>query len=406
MSDAAQALDRDTSSQRNRICELVLQHLCRRMTCGALNLEMPGGAVHRHRTGRPGPDATLVVHAWRTLRRLLVGGDVGFGESFVDGDWSSPDPVALLEIALRSSAAVHSAVDDPIWARVLNMLLHRLRPNTLAGSRRNIVEHYDLGNDFYRLWLDRGMSYSSALYAEPTLSLEAAQRAKQDRVITLLEPEPTHSVLEIGCGWGGMAQRLAQSCRHVTGLTLSPAQRAHAAEALAAAGLSGRVDIRLQDYREAGGRFDRIVSIEMLEAVGEAYWQTYFDRVRELLTPGGVAVLQVITIDDSRFDVYRRQPDFVQRHIFPGGMLPSPRMMRLHAARAGLDIDVPEMFGASYVRTLQEWRARFIAAWPAIAALGFSARFRRLWEYYLAYCEAGFRVGTIDVGLWRLRRPA
>jgi len=406
MSDAAQAWNPTTPARRNRIFELVLQHLCRRMTCGTLTLVMPGGAVHRHRTGRPGPEATLVVHGWRTLRRLLVSGDVGFGESFVDGDWSSPDPVALLEIALRSSAAADSTVDDPVWARVLNMLLHRLRPNTLAGSRRNIVEHYDLGNDFYRLWLDRGMSYSSALYAAPTMSLEAAQRAKQDRIIAWLEPEPAHSVLEIGCGWGGMAQRLAECCRHVTGLTLSPAQRAYAKETLAAAGLSDRVDIRLEDYRQTGGRFDRIVSIEMLEAVGEAYWPVYFERVRELLTPGGVAVIQVITIDDSRFDVYRRQPDFVQRHVFPGGMLPSPRMMRLHSRRAGLEIDRQEMFGASYVRTLQEWRARFTAAWPAIAALGFPPRFRRLWEYYLAYCEAGFRVGTIDVGLWRLRRPA
>lgn len=405
MSDAAQVLEHSTPTRRNRICEFVLQHLCKRMTCGVLNLVMPGGAAHVHRTAQPGPEATLVVHSWRTLRRLLATGDVGFGEAFVDGDWSSPDPVALLEIALRSSAA-QCAVDDPIWARIFNMLLHRLRPNTLAGSRRNIVEHYDLGNDFYRLWLDRGMSYSSALYAEPTMSLESAQRAKQDRVAALLDAQPTHSVLEIGCGWGGMAQRLAECCRHVTGLTLSPAQRAYAVEALAAAGLSERVDIRLEDYRKASGRFDRIVSIEMLEAVGEPYWPVYFDRVHSLLKPGGVAVIQVITIDDARFDVYRRQPDFVQRHVFPGGMLPSPRMMRLHAARAGLKVDAQEMFGVSYVRTLQEWRSRFIAAWPAIAALGFSPRFRRLWEYYLAYCEAGFRVGTIDVGLWRLRRPA
>ena len=405
MSDAVQALERSPPARRNRFCELVLQRLCGRMTCGVLHLVMPGGAAYVHRTGHPGPEATLVVRSWRTLRRLLIGGDVGFGEAFVDGDWSSPDPVALLEIALRSSAAGESTVDDPIWARVLNTVLHRLRPNTLAGSRRNIVEHYDLGNDFYRLWLDRGMSYSSALYAEPAMSLEAAQRAKQDRVIALLDAAPAQSVLEIGCGWGGMAQRLAECCHHVTGLTLSPAQQAHAVQALAAAGLSDRVDIRLEDYRETGGRFDRIVSIEMLEAVGEAYWPVYFDRVRSLLKPGGTAVIQVITIADSRFAVYRRQPDFVQRHVFPGGMLPSPRMMREHAARAGLKIDAPEMFGASYVRTLQEWRSRFMAAWPAIAALGFSPRFRRLWEYYLAYCEAGFRVGTIDVGLWRQRRP-
>ena len=404
MSDAVQILDRSTPARRSRLCEFVLQRLCRRMTCGVLNVVMPGGAAHVHRTRQPGPEATLVVHSWRTLRRLLLGGDVGFGEAFVDGDWSSPDPVALLEVALRSSAAAASKVDDPVWARVINMVLHRLRPNTLAGSRRNIVEHYDLGNDFYRLWLDRGMSYSSALYAEPTMSLEAAQRAKQDRVIALLDAQPAHAVLEIGCGWGGMAQRLAEGCRHVTGLTLSPAQRAHAVEALAAAGLSDRADIRLEDYREASGSFDRIVSIEMLEAVGEAYWPAYFDRVRSLLKPGGVAVIQVITIDDDRFAVYRRQPDFVQRHVFPGGMLPSPRMIRTHAVRAGLQIDVQEMFGGSYVRTLQEWRSRFIAAWPAIAALGFSPRFRRLWEYYLCYCEAGFRVGTIDVGLWRLRR--
>jgi cyclopropane-fatty-acyl-phospholipid synthase len=382
----------------------LLRWICTRLACGALTIVTPEGGRISHRAVRAAPEATLLLHRWRTLRRLATGGDVGFAEAYIDGDWSSPDLTALIELSLRNEAAFAGLVDGPLPARLLNRLLHWLRANTRAGSRRNIMQHYDLGNDFYRAWLDPGMSYSAALYRDGEMTLAAAQSAKQDRVLALLEPEPGQSVLEIGCGWGGILARLAERGCTVTGLTLSPAQRDHAVATLAAAGLADRADIRLQDYRDVEGSYDRIVSIEMLEAVGEAYWPLYFDQLRRRLKSGGTAVLQVITIADDRFESYRRAPDFIQRHVFPGGMLPSPSALRAQIARAGLRLDTVEFFGACYSRTLRDWRERFDAAWPEIAAMGFPPRFRRLWDYYLCYCQAGFRAGAVDVGLWRLGR--
>jgi cyclopropane-fatty-acyl-phospholipid synthase len=395
-----------TARRSGGIRGAILRRLCERLRCGGLVVIMPGGGRLEHRTGVAGPEATLVIHRWRMLRRLLLGGDVAFGEAYVDGDWSSPDPVALIALAACNEGALAPMTDGPLPARMLNRLMHRRRANTRAGSRRNIVEHYDLGNEFYAAWLDRSMSYSAALYRDPAMSLEAAQVAKQDRVIELLDPRPQHRVLEIGCGWGGLAHGLALRGSHVTALTLSPAQHDFAGTRLRAAGLSDRVQLRLQDYREVEGSFDRIVSIEMLEAVGEAYWPLYFDRLHALLKPGGVAVLQVITIADARFAAYRRRPDFIQRHVFPGGMLPSPQAIRVQLDRVGLRLGTVETFGMSYARTLDAWRTRFTAQWPGIAAQGFTPRFRRFWEYYLAYCEAGFRAEAIDVGLWRVHRPA
>jgi cyclopropane-fatty-acyl-phospholipid synthase len=336
----------------------------------------------------------------------MLHGDVAFGEAFMDGDWSSPDVAALLDLAARNTAPLAAAIDGTPLARLANRVLHRMRANTRAGSRRNIQRHYDLGNAFYARWLDAGMSYSSALYTRPHMPLELAQDAKLDRIMALLGPMPGDSVLEIGCGWGGLAERLARHGCNVTGLTLSPAQLSYARQRLAAGGLAARADLRLEDYRDSSGSFDRVVSIEMLEAVGEAFWPRYFDVLRTRLNPGGVAVLQVITIDDARFDGYRRTPDFMQRHVFPGGMLPPPRAVRQHIAQAGLTLEHVETFGDSYARTLAEWRQRFLDAWLEIAAMGFPERFRRMWDYYLSYCEGGFRAGAIDVGLWRVVRPA
>jgi cyclopropane-fatty-acyl-phospholipid synthase len=324
----------------------------------------------------------------------------------MDGDWSSPEPAAFLELAARNAAPLSSAIDGTPFARFVNRVLHGLHANTLSGSRRNIRQHYDLGNDFYAQWLDAGMSYSSALYLEPTMTLEQAQAAKHARVLALLDVAPGQDVLEIGCGWGSMAELLAQHECSVTGLTLSPAQLAYAQERFAARGLSDRASVLLQDYRESGGKFDRVVSIEMLEAVGEAFWPRYFDILRQRLNPGGIAVLQVITIDDARFENYRRTPDFIQRYIFPGGMLPPPGALRRCIAEAGLALQHVETFGESYAQTLVAWRRRFLDTWPQIAAMGFPERFRRMWDYYLCYCEGGFRAGAIDVGLWRIERPA
>jgi cyclopropane-fatty-acyl-phospholipid synthase len=249
------------------------------------------------------------------------------------------------------------------------------------------------------------MSYSSALYASADQSLEAAQQAKLDRVIELLAPAAGHDVLEIGCGWGALAERLVsrRGCR-VTGLTLSVEQLAYARERLKTAGLADKADLRLQDYRDLEGAFDRIVSIEMLEAVGEVYWPVFFSRLNARLRPGGVAVLQAITIDERWFDDYRRNPDFIQQYIFPGGMLPTQAVLRDQFARAGFSLQAAETFGASYALTLAAWRERFERAWPDIEALGFDLRFKRMWEFYLAYCEAGFRAGALDVGLYRIAK--
>jgi cyclopropane-fatty-acyl-phospholipid synthase len=384
----------------------LLRQIGKRLRCGTLTVITPEQERLVYRGMAFGPDAVLVLHRWRTLRRLLLQGDVSFAEAYMDGDWSSPDLTALLELAARNAAPLSPATDGTPLARLMNRMLHRLHANTLSGSGRNVRHHYDLGNAFYELWLDAGMSYSSALYQTPDMTLERAQEAKQARILALLNVKPQHAVLEIGCGWGGMAARLAQMGCMVTGLTLSPAQLAYARDMVDAHGLASRTDLRLQDYRLSSGAFDRVVSIEMVEAVGEAFWSGYFEILRERLKPGGLAVLQVITIDDARFATYRRTPDFIQRYIFPGGMLPPPTALRHHIAAAGLTLRQCESFGDSYAKTLAEWRRRFAEAWSQIAAIGFSERFRRMWEYYLCYCEAGFRAGAIDVGLWQIERPA
>jgi cyclopropane-fatty-acyl-phospholipid synthase len=377
-----------------------VRRLAARIAWGNLDLQLPDG--QRCRLGRPGtgPHAEVTLHDGAAARRILLGGDVALGETYADGGWRSPDPVAVLELCLRNEAALRPLARGMAPLRLAHRLWHRLHANSRRGSRRNIAFHYDLGNAFYRLWLDAGMTYSSALFEAPEQGLEAAQEAKIARVLDLLELQPGARVLEIGCGWGGLAEAMAGRGARVVGLTLSAEQLAHAQ-----ARLGNRAEVRLQDYRDAVGRFDRVVSIEMIEAVGEAHWPAYFGTLRDRLVPGGSAVLQAITIEDGRFARYRQRCDFIQRHIFPGGMLPCPAAIRRQAAAAGLTVEHVEMFGASYARTLALWRERFHAAWPEIAALGFDARFRRLWDYYLAYCEAGFRVGTIDVGLWRLRRP-
>jgi cyclopropane-fatty-acyl-phospholipid synthase len=372
-----------------------------RLDCGSLTIILPNGRPIRLEGRDEGASGSITLHRWRTLLRVALGGDVGFAEAYMDGDWSSPDLPALLETMARNQSVLPGAEGGPWLSRLLNRLRHLARANTLAGSRRNIVQHYDLGNEFYAHWLDRGMSYSSALFHQPGLDLEAAQTAKQDRVMDLLDVRRGQTALEIGIGWGGIADRLASAKARVTGVTLSPSQLSYAQDRLTKRGLPA--DLRLQDYRQIEGRFERIVSIEMLEAVGEAWWPVYFDKLRKLLAPDGIIVLQTITIADERFAAYRRTADFIQRHIFPGGMLPSPSALRDEIDRAGLAIEAVETFGASYARTLELWRERFAQAWPDIAAMGFPPRFRRMWDYYLAYCEAGFRAGAIDVGLWRLR---
>jgi len=382
-----------------------LQQLLARLHCGTLRLELPDGKAIVQRGLSEGPNATLQLHRWRVLKRLLSQGDLGLAESYCDGDWSTPDLPALLELGVRNEAAWGAALRGRPVARLAARIYHLLHANTRRGSRRNIAAHYDLGNDFYAAWLDPRLIYSSALYAPGDATLEAAQVRKLARIGQLLALQPGQRVLEIGCGWGALAVDLAQAHGvELTGITLSQRQLEHARTQVQEASLQAQVDLRLQDYREVQGQFDRIVSIEMLEAVGQAYWPRYFQTLRERLKPGGLAVLQVILIDDAQFESYRRGADFIQRHIFPGGLLPSDSAVRELAARAGFEIECTDRFGASYARTLTEWRERFEAAWPQLQAQGFDEVFRRLWRYYLSYCEAGFRSGRVDVGLYRLRR--
>jgi len=384
----------------------LLARLLREVACGSIEIALPDGRRLAGRGPMPGPHAAIALRRWRALGRLFLAGDIGLAESYRDGDWSTPDLAALLEFGIRNESGWGDTIEAAWPARWLFRAIHVARANTRRGSRQNIAFHYDLGNDFYAQWLDPALIYSSALYRDPAQSLEDAQADKLDRVVELLRLDALGAdaqVLEIGCGWGALALQLAR--RHparLVGLTLSERQLEHARRAADGADVAGRVDLRLQDYRDVRGEFDRIVSIEMLEAVGERYWPVYFATLKERLRPGGVAVIQVITIADAHFDKYRRGADFIQRFIFPGGMLPSPGAMRSAAECAGLTLDTAERFGASYAATLVEWRSRFLRSWPAIAALGFDESFRRLWEYYLCYCEAGFRSGRVDVGLYVL----
>jgi len=402
--DALQS--RGYSGRRRGLATAILKRIAGHMEAGRIAIEAPSGLVLDHQSGGPGPEAVLQVRNWRLAWRLLSAGDVGFARSYLEGDWTSPDLTSLLELAALNMRKLERAITGPAVFRAVNRLRHFLNANTRRGSRRNITFHYDLGNDFYRLWLDESMTYSAALYAQPDDTLERAQQRKRERIVELLAPARGHAILEIGCGWGALAERLAEAEADVVGLTLSGEQLAHARELAGKNGLSSRLSFELSDYRDRQGRFDRIVSIEMLEAVGEQYWPAYFGTLRERLKPGGRAVLQAITIHEDRFDGYRRSPDFIQRYIFPGGMLPTKSIMAAQAERAGLKLSTTEHFGHSYARTLAEWRGRFRRAGAEVARLGFDERFVRMWEYYLSYCEAGFRAGSIDVGLYVLEAPA
>lgn len=380
----------------------LIRRALRHLQCGRLTIILPSGARIDHAGDLPGPHGVIEMRNGMAFRRLLTRGDVGFAEGYIAGDWTSPDLPQLIALAAQNVARLDSTLEGFWPVRMWRKLSHLLHRNSARGSRRNIAFHYDLGNDFYRLWLDESMTYSSAIAIPRGTSLEDAQQAKLERIAALLALSGGEDVLEIGCGWGALARHLARACRRVTGLTLSREQLDHARLQVRTGGLGDRIDLRLQDYRAVDERFDRIVSIEMLEAVGEAYWPVYFETLRNSLRPGGRIVLQAITIREDRFAAYKRNPDFIQRYIFPGGMLPTPALLEQQAEHAGLAITHRETFGAGYADTLALWRARFHTAWPRILALGFQPDFQRLWDYYLAYCEAGFRSGTIDVGLYVL----
>lgn len=366
---------------------------------GSLKVTMPDGRKVLLNGKQPGPQAELVLNNWRMPRRAFVNGTIGLAESYVDGDWHSPDVTSFLELFVVNVETGEKVAGGSGWlTNAIQRFRHWLNTNTKTGSKRNISAHYDLGNAFYSRWLDASMTYSSALFSAGANDLESAQAAKYRALAKDIGIGPSDHVLEIGCGWGGFAEFAAREvgCR-VTGLTISKEQFAFGQERIAKAGLSDKVQLKLQDYRDETGVYDRIASIEMFEAVGEKYWPTFFSKMRSCLKDGGTAGLQIITINDNAYETYRKRPDFIQRYVFPGGMLPTPTILKSLGAAQGMTYLRDRIFPQDYARTLAEWRQRFWGQWERIVPLGFDERFKRLWEFYLYYCEAGFRAEYIDV---------
>lgn len=376
----------DLMRRDTRLIFQLLEHL----TGGRLEIRLPDGSSTLFGDGDHG--VTMQVHDEATFGMVLARGDIGLAESYLDGYWDSPDITGLLTLLAKNRESLQKAIYGSWRNLFAARVRHWLNRNSKTGSKRNIMAHYDLGNDFYQLWLDPSMSYSAAIYREvDEVSLMAAQHAKYQRILNHLKAKAGQRVLEIGCGWGGFAELAVASGLQVTGLTLSPAQLEWAQNRVPQA------DLRLQDYRDNREQFDHVVSIEMFEAVGERFWPGYFKTVARALKPGGKAMIQSITIRDGLFASYRRGTDFIQQYVFPGGMLPSRQAFRAAAAKQGLRVQDEYAFGLDYARTLNEWRQAFEVKWPEIKRLGFDEHFRRLWRMYLCYCEASFLAGNVDV---------
>jgi cyclopropane-fatty-acyl-phospholipid synthase len=365
---------------------------------GGITFVLPSGREIPIRGSAPGPEARLIIHDYKCMARVMAAGDIGFAEGYMAGEWETPDLTAVLASAsLNFDRIQQLAVGNPLM-QAINFLKHLARPNSSGGSKKNIHAHYDLGNAFYERWLDETMTYSAARYERPDQPLADAQRHKYASLAQTMDLGPANHVLEIGCGWGGFAEFAAKEIgAKVTGITISREQYDFARKRIFDQGLAERADIRLIDYRDVEGSFDRVASIEMFEAVGERYWPTYFDKIHDVLAPGGLAGLQIITIRDELFEHYRTHADFIQKYVFPGGMLGSEGRLRRETDRAGLAWRDVVRFGQDYADTLGEWGQRFDAAWDDIRTLGFDERFRRLWKFYLSYCEAGFRTERTNV---------
>lgn len=387
---------------------LLLSALDRRLSAkvvGRLVLTLPSGRSHV--IGTSGDIAEVSVLSFQAVWKCMRRGTIGFADAYLVGEVSTPDLGAVFRFFIDNRPILSAEGRGAFQVRAADKTVHRNRANTREGSKRNISDHYDLGNDFYALWLDAGMSYSSGIYLAPDTTLDASQTVKYDAILDALELNGGESVLEIGCGWGGFVEAAAARGANVKAITISERQRAYTADRIVAAGgrWPGRASVRFCDYRDTTGTFDRVASIEMVEAVGAEHWPKYFQTLHDRLVPGGIAAIQAISIREASFDNYAAKADFIQRFIFPGGMLPTPSHLRRHAQDAGLVCDDVQTFGSSYARTLDEWRRRFHEQWPQIEALGFDDRFRKLWDYYLAYCEAGFQRGVVDVGIYKYRRP-
>jgi cyclopropane-fatty-acyl-phospholipid synthase len=380
--------------------------LLQQLRHGSLSISLPDGSTQTMGDGR-GPHVSVHMHNWKPFGAALKSGDIGFAESYLDGDWTTPQLPALLALLAANRQALDDVIHGSWTGRLFYRIRHLLNRNTKTNSRKNIHAHYDLGNSFYSLWLDGTMNYSSAIFeGDLQQDMQQAQHAKVRRALHMAGVQQGQRVLEIGCGWGALAEKATvEFGAHITGVTLSTEQLAWAQQRLAALGMDSRADLRLQDYRDIhDGPYDAICSIEMLEAVGREYWPTYFQSVARLLKPGGRACIQSIVIKDSLFDRYIRSTDFIQQYIFPGGCLPCPSEFRREARAAGLQVVDELAFGRDYAETCRRWRADFLARKEEVLALGFDERFIRIWEFYLAYCEAGFEAGDIDVVQYTLAR--
>ena len=374
----------------------VVARIDRGLAAGSIAVSLPGDVPRRLGGRAAGPEAVVILHSWRSLWRLATGGSVGWYEAWAAGEWESPDPVALFELFALNRHTLAPTARARGFGRWVRRVWHRARRNDRAGARRNIVEHYDLGNEFYELWLDPGMTYSSALFSAPDQSLESGQHAKLQAVLDRTGCGPGDRILEIGCGWGSFAEAAAMAGASVHGITLSSEQKAYAEARLGRQGLAG--EVALTDYRDVTSTFDGVASIEMVEAVGAEYWRDYLATIARALKPGGRAAIQYIAIDDAVYEDYARNVDFIQRYVFPGGMLLSESRFRAIAEEQGLTWRDRHAFGLDYAETLRRWREAF----EAVVAAGrlpkrFDRRFIGLWRYYLMYCEGGFRGGAIHV---------
>ncbi|MGL4322146.1 MAG: class I SAM-dependent methyltransferase [Paracoccaceae bacterium] len=378
----------------------------KRLQYGQMDFVLPDGRRFRAEGKHPGPAAELTIHNPDTFARLIREGDLGFCDAYLDGWWSTPDLMAFMDLVHQDNNDVYDGYPGMALLRTYEKLRFWWQSNSKTQAKKNIAYHYDLGNDFYSLWLDDTMTYSSAIFHTGQESLEAAQEQKYASMVDQMGVKPGDHVLEIGCGWGGFAEYAAgKRGLKVTALTISQAQHDFAVTRIAHAGLADRVTIKLQDYRDETGLYDGIASIEMFEAVGERYWPVYFNTLRERLKPGAHATLQIITVQDKRWAVYKRGVDFIQKYIFPGGMLPSPSVLRAEIVKAGLKVKGSIEFGQSYSQTLRRWHDDFNARWPEVAKMGFDDRFRRMWNFYLTSCAGTFRGGNCDVTQITVTRP-
>jgi len=383
------------------------ERLIGRPKVGSVTLTLPNGKTRTY--GRPGTGEhpRLIVHNFSMIPETLRRGTVGFAHAYMRGDVEVDDLTSLFRYFLQNRHEFQPKGAGWFGRAAQDLAYHLSRANTIDGSKENISEHYDLGNAFYSEWLDPSMTYSSAVFSSEEQPLEQAQYAKYRAVADAAEVKPGQSVLEIGCGWGGFAETVAKEYgAAIHGITLSREQLAFAQERIKRQGLDNLATFSFEDYRLTQGQYDHIGSIEMIEAVGEENWPSYFQTVHDRLKPGGTAAIQAITISEADFDGYRSTPDFIQRYIFPGGMLLTKTAMREQARRVGLILENVDNFRLSYARTLKLWRERFLERWHEIHKLGFDETFRRKWVYYLSYCEAGFMEGSIDVGIYQYRKPA